>query len=101
MSLELQMQELQQYYSKMCNNSGGDLNVDDSKAIVRTIIKDHKKTLSLLYQLLPPKIVSRLRHGEQILPESFHNVTIFFSDIGIIIIIIIRLLLSLLLLLLL
>ena len=72
------VEELQELYRKITDS---DVTTDDSKKIVSAIIKDHKKTLGLLYQLLPPKIVSRLRHGEQILPESFDNVTIFFSDI--------------------
>jgi len=94
-----QIQELQEYYRNYNNlDAKRNFSFTDSKAIIRNIIKvlssssssssassssillllsikDHKQTLQLLYQLLPQKVVSRLRNGQQILPEKFDNVT--------------------------
>ena len=93
-----QIQELQEYYRNYNNlDARRNFSFSDSKAIIRNIIKvssslllslllslslllllsikDHKQTLQLLYQLLPQKVVSRLRNGQQILPEKFDNVT--------------------------
>ena len=68
--------------------SVGKISANNGRAIMRNIIIDHRKTLQLLSQVFPEKVVAKLRNGETVKPQAFNNVTIFFSDIGIIIIII-------------
>ena len=45
------------------------------------IMKEKKRTEAVLKQLLPPKIAERIKNREVIVPESYDQVTIFFSDI--------------------
>jgi hypothetical protein len=65
--------------------TNNNISANNGRAIMRNIIIDHKNTLQLLSQVFPEKVVAKLRTGEQVKPQSFKNVTIFFSDIGIII----------------
>lgn len=43
--------------------------------------EEKKKTETLLYQMLPESVARQLICGQTVIPETFENVTIFFSDI--------------------
>ncbi|XP_074642113.1 atrial natriuretic peptide receptor 2-like [Tubulanus polymorphus] len=45
------------------------------------LIVEKKKTDTLLYRMLPEVVAEKLKQGEEILPEMFEMVTIYFSDI--------------------
>ncbi|XP_069138708.1 atrial natriuretic peptide receptor 1-like [Argopecten irradians] len=47
----------------------------------QALLEEKKKTDSLLYRMLPRVVAERLKAGENICPEIFESVTIFFSDI--------------------
>jgi len=40
-----------------------------------------KLNLALVHQILPPKVAEAIKSGQPVLPESFEEVTIFFSDV--------------------
>ncbi|XP_053375519.1 atrial natriuretic peptide receptor 2-like isoform X2 [Mercenaria mercenaria] len=43
--------------------------------------QEKQKTDRLLYQMLPPLAAEQLKRGEHVVPETFSEVSIFFSDI--------------------
>ena len=45
------------------------------------LIDEKRKSDEILFQLMPKTIAEKLKSGEEILPEAFKQVTIFFSDI--------------------
>ncbi|XP_074641313.1 uncharacterized protein LOC141899060 [Tubulanus polymorphus] len=42
---------------------------------------ERKRTIRLLYQMLPKSVAEKLKNREPVIPESYDAVTIFFSDI--------------------
>lgn len=47
----------------------------------QSLMEEKKNTEQILYQLLPKFIAEELKKGNQVHPESYNSVTIFFSDI--------------------
>ncbi|CAL4066628.1 unnamed protein product, partial [Meganyctiphanes norvegica] len=45
------------------------------------LMEEKKKTEALLLRMLPKSVAESLKRGEQVSPESYDNVTIYFSDI--------------------
>ncbi|CAC5361262.1 Guanylate cyclase 32E,Guanylate cyclase soluble subunit beta-2,Head-specific guanylate cyclase,Retinal guanylyl cyclase 2,Heat-stable enterotoxin receptor,Receptor-type guanylate cyclase gcy-28,Guanylyl cyclase, membrane,Speract receptor,Receptor-type guanylate cyclase gcy-13,Guanylyl cyclase GC-E,Soluble guanylate cyclase gcy-31,Soluble guanylate cyclase gcy-36,Soluble guanylate cyclase 88E,Guanylate cyclase soluble subunit alpha-2,Retinal guanylyl cyclase 1,Soluble guanylate cyclase gcy-35,Receptor-type len=45
------------------------------------LAREKQKTDLLLYQMLPPSVAEQLKRGESVLPETYEEVSIFFSDI--------------------
>ncbi|XP_052072902.1 atrial natriuretic peptide receptor 1-like [Mytilus californianus] len=45
------------------------------------LAREKQKTDLLLYQMLPPSVAEQLKKGESVLPETYEEVSIFFSDI--------------------
>ncbi len=35
----------------------------------------------LLYQMIPEQIAAKLKHGQEVMPENYQSVTVYFSDI--------------------
>ena len=55
----------------------------EEKVVERTaeLANANKSMENLLHQILPPTVANSLSNGEQVTPEAFESVTIFFSDI--------------------
>ena len=51
------------------------------KKLLAQVIGDHFKFYDVLHRVLPIKAVNELNNGEQVIPEVYESVTIFFSDI--------------------
>ena len=47
----------------------------------RQLFEEKQKTEDLLHRMLPPTVARKLTHGVAVEPESFANITIYFSDI--------------------
>nr|XP_045586984.1 receptor-type guanylate cyclase gcy-19-like [Procambarus clarkii] len=47
----------------------------------KQLMEEKKKTETLLLRMLPKSVAESLKRGEQVSPESYDNVTIYFSDI--------------------
>ncbi|KAK8383739.1 hypothetical protein O3P69_015888 [Scylla paramamosain] len=47
----------------------------------KQLLEEKKKTEILLLRMLPKSVAESLKRGEQVPPESYDNVTIYFSDI--------------------
>ncbi|XP_074662616.1 atrial natriuretic peptide receptor 1-like [Tubulanus polymorphus] len=45
------------------------------------LVAEKKKTDSLLYRMLPRSVAEKLKSGQNVQPEMFDNVTVYFSDI--------------------
>ncbi|KAL3858495.1 hypothetical protein ACJMK2_013083 [Sinanodonta woodiana] len=45
------------------------------------LLKEKKKTDTLLYRMLPPSVADKLKCGEAVLPTLYESVTVYFSDI--------------------
>ncbi|KAH3894135.1 atrial natriuretic peptide receptor 2-like isoform X2 [Dreissena polymorpha] len=45
------------------------------------LAQEKQKTDTLLYQMLPPLVAEQLKRGEHVVPETFSEASIFFSDI--------------------
>ncbi|VDL64961.1 unnamed protein product [Nippostrongylus brasiliensis] len=45
------------------------------------LVEEKKKSDILLYRMLPRQVADRLKMGQSIEPESYDNVTVFFSDV--------------------
>ncbi|XP_041349332.1 atrial natriuretic peptide receptor 2-like [Gigantopelta aegis] len=45
------------------------------------LAQEKRKTDRLLYQMLPPSVANQLKGGLSVVPESYEDVSIFFSDI--------------------
>eukprot|EP00238_Polyblepharides_amylifera_P013082 CAMPEP_0196599012 /NCGR_PEP_ID=MMETSP1081-20130531/94630_1 /TAXON_ID=36882 /ORGANISM="Pyramimonas amylifera, Strain CCMP720" /LENGTH=1163 /DNA_ID=CAMNT_0041924753 /DNA_START=503 /DNA_END=3995 /DNA_ORIENTATION=+ len=51
------------------------------KSKQNNMLRDNAHNTQLLHQVLPPRVVEALRQGKKVEPETFSQVTIFFSDI--------------------
>jgi class 3 adenylate cyclase len=51
------------------------------KERTKELAEEKEKTEDLLLNILPPKVVDELKKSGKTVPESFENVTVFFSDI--------------------
>ena len=51
------------------------------KKLLANVVRDHFKFYDILHRMLPPKAIDELNRGEQVMPEEFECVSIFFSDI--------------------
>ena len=49
--------------------------------LIRAMNRERKLNLALIDQMFPPKVAAQLRSGKPLLPESYDDVTIFFSDV--------------------
>uniref|UniRef100_A0A914W7U8 Guanylate cyclase n=1 Tax=Plectus sambesii TaxID=2011161 RepID=A0A914W7U8_9BILA len=47
----------------------------------KELLEEKKKSDVLLYRMLPRQVADKLKAGQSLEPESFDNVTIFFSDV--------------------
>ncbi|CAJ0589458.1 unnamed protein product [Cylicocyclus nassatus] len=54
---------------------------NEVEARTKELVDEKKKSDLLLCRMLPVQVVEKLRLGQQIVPESFDSVSIFFSDI--------------------
>nr|XP_006819915.1 PREDICTED: atrial natriuretic peptide receptor 1-like [Saccoglossus kowalevskii] len=50
-------------------------------ARTQELVDEKKKTDMLLYRMLPPSVAEQLKSGQQVHPETYDQVSIFFSDI--------------------
>ncbi|RCN50974.1 adenylate/guanylate cyclase catalytic domain protein [Ancylostoma caninum] len=48
---------------------------------MKELVAEKKKSDLLLYRMLPKQVADKLKAGQPIEPESYDNVTIFFSDV--------------------
>ncbi|KIH60707.1 hypothetical protein ANCDUO_09029, partial [Ancylostoma duodenale] len=48
---------------------------------MKELVAEKKKSDMLLYRMLPKQVADKLKAGQPIEPESYDNVTIFFSDV--------------------
>lgn len=60
------------------------LSFEKSKLFImqeKSKIIERKLHMALVHQILPPKVAEQIIAGKQVAPESFEEVTIFFSDV--------------------
>lgn len=60
------------------------LSLEKNKLIImqeKSKIIERKLHMALVHQILPPKVAEQIIAGKQVAPESFDEVTIFFSDV--------------------
>ena len=69
--------------NKKANNQGTDDSdyIPVNKKLLKEVLIDNQIATEMLFRILPPRVIHDLNSGKPVVPETFENVTVFFSDI--------------------